>query len=321
MLYHAMIATERDSVKLLVINNLSSGPGDGAIFDFIRSIARDGTEISIRSTDGTTDLATLLEDATSFDAVVASGGDGTVAAICHLLAYTGIPILPFPAGTANLFVLNLESPLEPHALAKLVTNGYTHDFDLAEIEVANEKFGFGIMAGCGYDAKIMHDAEAGKHLIGQTAYLSAAFMNPTPQVSHFTIDLDDETIECDGIDVIVANFAKIQFEITLSPECSPCDGLLDVIILKTQTALELIPSFLVKLFDHNSDMPEKTDVLEIHRSKSVHVVADPPLEVEYDGELTGLTTPFEAHVLPNAVSFYVSEDGRSLFESNSASSA
>ena len=45
MLYHAMIATERESVKLLVINNLASGFGEGAVYDFIRSFARDGDEV------------------------------------------------------------------------------------------------------------------------------------------------------------------------------------------------------------------------------------------------------------------------------------
>ena len=66
-------------MKLLIINNLASGYGEGAVYDFIRSLARDGDEVCVRSTDGTTDLRGMLDDASSFDAVVASGGDGTVA--------------------------------------------------------------------------------------------------------------------------------------------------------------------------------------------------------------------------------------------------
>ena len=76
-------------MKLLVINNLSSGYGEGAVYDFMRSFVRDGDEICLRSTDGTTDVGSLLDDATSFDAVVASGGDGTVAAVCYHLRNTG----------------------------------------------------------------------------------------------------------------------------------------------------------------------------------------------------------------------------------------
>ena len=93
VLYHAIIATERESVKLLVINNLSSGYGEGAVYDFARSFAKDGDEVCIRSTDGATDVRDLLEDATSYDAVVASGGDGTVATVSYSLAGTGVLVI------------------------------------------------------------------------------------------------------------------------------------------------------------------------------------------------------------------------------------
>ena len=165
-------------MKLLVINNLSSGFGEGAVYDFVRSFMQDGDEACLRSTDGTTGVSTLLDDAASFDAVIASGGDGTVATVSYMLADSGIPVLPFPAGTANLLALNLASPMEPHALAKMVREGRTLDFDLGEIEVEGRKFGFGIMAGAGYDAAIMHGAEAGKRLFGPMAYLRRPSRTP-----------------------------------------------------------------------------------------------------------------------------------------------
>ncbi|MEG0376614.1 MAG: diacylglycerol kinase family protein, partial [Raoultibacter sp.] len=129
-------------MKLLIINNLASGFGEGAIYDFMRSFVSDGDEICLRSTDGSTDLVSLLYDAPSYDAVVASGGDGTIAAISYELRNSGIPILPFPAGTANILTLNLASPSEPHALSKLVKSERTLDFDLGEIEIGNKSFGF-----------------------------------------------------------------------------------------------------------------------------------------------------------------------------------
>ena len=60
MLYHSMIATERVSVKLLVINNLSAGYSDGAVYDYVRMVVFDADEVCIRCTDGTTDVRTLL---------------------------------------------------------------------------------------------------------------------------------------------------------------------------------------------------------------------------------------------------------------------
>lgn len=300
-------------MKLLVINNLASGFGDGGIYDFIRSFAQDGDEVCIRSTDGTTDVNDLLDDAERFDTVVASGGDGTVATISYRLANSGIPILPFPAGTANLLTANLASPMEPHALAKLLRENRTLDFDLGEIEVAGRRFGFGIMAGAGYDATIMHGAAPAKRLLGPMAYFSAALANPLPQKSHFTLVLDGKTIESDGLGILLVNFSKIQFDITVTHENEPRDGILDVVVLKAQNAFELIPAVLAGLLDRGGDFPDRTGSLEIHRAQDVQVDADPPMEVQYDGEATRLTTPFSAHVLRHATRFYISEEGYDLF--------
>ncbi|MFR1166232.1 MAG: diacylglycerol kinase family protein [Adlercreutzia equolifaciens] len=71
-------------MKLLIVNNLASGFRDGAIYDFMRAFASDGDEICVRCTDGNTDLADFLRDAENFDAVVAAGGDGTVASVAYL---------------------------------------------------------------------------------------------------------------------------------------------------------------------------------------------------------------------------------------------
>ena len=65
-------------VKLLVVNNLASGYGEGSVYDFVRALTRDGDEVVIRSTDGTTDLRTFLYDAEDFDAVAAAVRAGSV---------------------------------------------------------------------------------------------------------------------------------------------------------------------------------------------------------------------------------------------------
>ena len=300
-------------MKLLVINNLASGFGEGSVYDFIRSFARDGDEVCVRSTDGTTDVRDLLGDAEAFDAVVASGGDGTVATVSYRLANTGVPILPFPAGTANLLAANLASPMEPHALAKLVREERTLDFDLGEIEVDGQRFGFGIMAGAGYDAAIMHGAAPAKRLLGPMAYFSAALANPLPQTSRFKLDLDGEHVESEGLGILLVNFSKIQFDITVTHGNEPRDGVFDVVVLKAQNAFELIPALLAGLLDRGGDFPERTGSLEIHRAREVRVEADPPMEVQYDGEATNLTTPFTAHIMRRAARFFVSEEGWSLF--------
>ena len=300
-------------MRLLVVNNLASGYRDGAVYDFLRLAAHDGDEIVVRNTDGTTIIESLLDDASAFDAVVASGGDGTIASVAHALAYTDIPILPFPAGTANLLANNLCTPYEPHAIAKLLKDMRTLDFDLGEIICGDKHFGFSVMAGAGYDATIMNDAKPAKRLLGPMAYFQAAVANPYTQKSTLTLDINGEHIEAVGLGVLLVNFSKIQFDITVTHGNEPRDGVFDVVVLKAQNAYGLIPALIAGLLDRDGEFPSRTEMLEIHRANSVTVNADPPMNIQYDGELAGVTTPFEAHVLKGAARFIISEEGMEQF--------
>lgn len=300
-------------MRLLVIHNLSSGFQDGSIYDFLRMLARDGDEACVRYTDGTTDITSMLYDADRYDAVVAAGGDGTVAAVSYALRYTGIPILPYPAGTGNLLSSNLKSPIEANALAAMVRDMKCLDFDLGEITAGGMSFGFSIMAGAGYDAAIMHDAKPTKKILGPAAYFQAAISNPTPQKSEITLTVDGETIKTEGLGVLLVNFSRIQFEIALTPGADARDGLLEVVVLKAENAFGLIPAFMAGVMDRDGVNPERPDSIEIHRGNRVEVVADPPFEIQYDGELPELETPLSAHVLNQASRFIVSENAYELY--------
>ncbi len=302
-------------MKLLIVNNTSSGYGDGAIYDYVRMIASDGDEHCIRYTDGTTEISTLLYDADQFDAVIAAGGDGTIAAISYALANTGIPILPFPAGTGNLLTTNLLSPFEPHALANMTRECNTLDFDLGEIEVNNQKYGFGIMAGAGYDATIMHDAQPTKKILGPIAYFQAAISNVMPQVSKIRLVIDGETIETEGLGILLVNFPRIQFDIPLTHGTDARDGSFDIAILKAENAFGLIPAFVAGILDRDGNRPDRTDSVEIHHGRVVEAYADPPLQVQYDGEVPGATTPFSARILDKAARFIVSDAALKEFSS------
>lgn len=301
-------------MKALIINNLASGYGEGSIYDFMRSFVTDGDEVCMRATDGTTSIEGLLADATEYDLVVASGGDGTVATVAHCLKNTGVPILPYPAGTANLLSLNLLEPNEPHALAKLAKGDKTLDFDMGELEAEGTTRGFLIMAGAGYDATIMESAAPNKRLLGPMAYFLAAGANILPQRSRITLTIDGKTIETEGLGVLLINFSKIQFDISVTHSNQPRDGVLDVAVLKAKNAVELLPSVFAAMLDRDGNFPDRGEALEIYSGKEIRIEADPAFEVQYDGEATKLTTPLTARILPGAARIVVSDEGLSLFE-------
>ena len=300
-------------MKLLIIINIAAGFGDGSVYDYLRMVCEDGDEHALRCTDGTTNVTKLVQDAEDFDAVVVAGGDGTVAAVTYALANTGIPVLPFPSGTANLLANNLFSPYEPHALARMTREMETLDFDLGEIEADGKRFGFGIMAGAGYDATIMHDAQPSKKLLGPLAYFQAAVSNPTPTVSKVKIDIDGKTLEREALGVLLVNFSRIQFEIPVTHGNKPRDGAFEVVILKSENAFGLIPALIACIRDREGEFPDRTDSVEVHTGRNVSVYADPPLQIQYVGELPGLTTPFKARVLDGAARFIMSGAGYEFF--------
>jgi len=298
-------------MKVLIINNLHSGLRDGSIFEFIRKLAHDSDEITIRSTDGHTKIESLLSGAESFDCVIASGGDGTIAAVCYALRYSNIPILAFPAGTGNLLTANLDQPEEPYANVDIVKNGFSLFFDMGEIVYSvDEKSGtkgFIVMCGAGYDAKIIQDSERLKDPFGPGAYVIAALRNPTPQLAHFTIYLDDQILEVDGIAVLIMNFSKIFPDISISHGNDARDGKLEIAVLKSNNAIELLPAFFAAFLDRTGKYPHRTDAIEIYKTEQVRIESDPPLYVQYDGEAQGFTTPFEARIIPRSVRLFVTK--------------
>ena len=299
-------------MKLLIIHNLESGLHDGTVFDFMRMFATADDELTVRCTDGKVPVEFLVEDAADFDAVIASGGDSTVSAICYQLRYTNIPILPFPAGTGNVLNLNIGSTEEPFALAENVRRGLTVDYDLGEIifgaGTADERaIGFTIMAGAGYDAKIMTDSRGLKNPYGHMAYVMAAFGNPTPPFAHFKLEVDGKSYESDGISVLFLNFAELFEGLRVTTGTDPRDGMLEVDILKTKDAWGLLPAVFSALADIDGRDPNRASTMEIHRGREFTLESDPPLTIQYDGEAIDLTTPIRVHVLPHATRLYVTE--------------
>lgn len=300
-------------MKVLIINNLASGYREGSIYDFMRSFVEDGDEVCLRSSDGTTSIDRLLGDAEQFDVVVASGGDGTIATVAYRLRETGVPVLPYPAGTANLLSLNLLEPNEPHALAKLARSMRTLDFDMGEITVGTHTFGFMIMAGAGYDATIMESAAPNKKLLGPMAYFLAAGSNIVPQHSAIELRIDGVVTRTEGLGVLLVNFSEIQFGISVTHSNQPRDGKLDVVVLKAKNAVELLPAVFAAMLDRDGHFPDRGDAFEIYSGTQVEISADPAFEIQYDGEPTGMTTPFSVKCLPKTARLIVSEEAYDLF--------
>jgi diacylglycerol kinase family enzyme len=114
--------------------------------------------------------------------------------------------------------------------------------------------------------------------------------------------------ESRGVGILIINFSKIQFDLSIVHENRPRDGVLDVVVLSTEDAFGLIPAVLAAIRDVSGDFPERTDAFEIFSGNHIEIESDPALFMQYDGEVTEYTTPFLARTLPGAARLVVSEE-------------
>lgn len=103
-------------MKALALINEKAGTVAAAGLDSISASLCDGGkvagwEITLETGDAP-QLMELAKKAEGFDAVIAVGGDGTLAAIAGMLLGRDIAFLPLPCGTMNMFCRDLGLPMD-----------------------------------------------------------------------------------------------------------------------------------------------------------------------------------------------------------------
>lgn len=300
-------------MNVLMICNPRAGFPDRGVYEYLRALGSKGASVTVRFLNEGIEVASFLGDAPAYDVVVAAGGDGTVSSVAYALRSTGVPVLAYPAGTANLIARNLRLPTDAEALADATVHGVVAHLDLGELDVIGptgelvRRVGFCVAAGAGFDAAVMEAAARLKTAIGEGAYVIGALQNLAPRVARFTIEIDGELHRTEGIAVLIVNLARIQFDLAMAHDSSAQDGVFEVITIRTKTAAGLLPAVWAALLDRVQDHPQRPGLV-IHSARHVRVTTEPPLALQYDGETLPATTPIETRVLPGAGSFVVTSD-------------
>ncbi len=299
-------------MRILVVCNVLAGSSHASLYDLVHALGQEDCEIVLRYFSGQGRLVDLVQDAAEFDRVIAGGGDGTVSALAYALRETRTPLLAYPAGTANLIAANLGIPQDTRRLKEIALNGEILDFDIGEIThlgsmdplPLSERRGFMVAAGAGFDAAIMEAAQPLKSSMGVLAYFAAVMQNLAPKRAAFRVVVDGREMSTEGIAVLIVNISRLQFDLSIAHGSSPRDGRLEVALVRSKTAIGLLPAVWDAMLDRVVKRPERGP-LEIESAREVLVDADPPLRLQYDGEAIDFTTPLGARVLPGAARFVV----------------
>jgi YegS/Rv2252/BmrU family lipid kinase len=235
-----------------------------------------------------------------YRAVVAAGGDGTVAEVVSGLAGTGVPLGIIPLGTANQVAGNLGLPPDIERAVEVVVHGAAVPMDVGQLEDGRY---FALIAGAGWDAEVMAAATRElKDRWGFWAYLYAALRRSiAPPAALFRITADGECFEVRAATVLVANVGHLFHELLpgelqIAPAASYSDGLLDVCIFAPRT----LPDVATVLWKVARRRYLGDDRMLYLQAREIRIEADPPVFTQVDGDPAG-ETPLVARAIAGGV--------------------
>ena len=227
------------------------------------------------------------------------GGDGMVQRCAHEAAGSGATLAVIPAGTANLLATNLGIPRDVGAAVEVGLTGARRKLDLGTINGEH----FAVMAGAGFDAAMIRDADAGlKDRIGRAAYVWTGARNIRRSAVKARIKVDGERFfEGDVSCVLVGNVGALFGGVTVFPEAEPDDGSLELAVVTATNLLEWSRVLLRTARSSPADSP----FVRVVPARSVRVRFDRPVPYELDGGDRPPTDRLKVDVEPLAVSVCV----------------
>jgi diacylglycerol kinase (ATP) len=284
-----------------VLVNPTAGRGRGArVADpVVAHLRRAGLRVERhqgRDGDAAAELArTAVAD--GVDALVVIGGDGLVHLAAQALNGTGVPLGIIPAGTGNDTARSLGiDRSDPLAAADVVIAGRQRTLDLAD---AGGGRVFVTVLAAGFDSLVAERANRLRWPHGQMRYNVAAVAELRVfQPLSYSLELDGVQRDLDAILVAVGNTPSYGGGLRMCEGADPDDGLLDVVLVKPVSKLELLRVYPRLFRGTHTTHPQ----YERHRVSSVSVAAAGVVAYA-DGERLG-PLPMSVRVLPGALQVY-----------------
>ena len=243
--------------------------------------------------------------AAGVDAIAVYGGDGTVLEVASAIVGSDTPIVILPGGTANVLSVELSIPGDHMQAAQLLgaVPNAIRVLDMGALIGANPGGDKGddllfFHLGIGLEGTMHEEADReAKDRSGMFAYVLAALKTlSNPTMAHYSLTLDGEAVEADGINCMITNFGSIGVgTIKLSHAIDVSDGLLDVIIFRDANVGSLLSAAANVVTSGEMAQP-----LLQWQAREITVVVDPPQTVAVDGELIEVDT-VTVRIVPQAV--------------------
>lgn len=225
-----------------------------------------------------------------YDYIIVAGGDGTVNGVINGIGTSDVLLSVLPFGTMNVFAYELG--MRSSQLKKcwdMIQLGQPRTVDLL---LANQSY-FVQLAGVGLDAMTVQATDLQmRKTIGPVSYLLSAAKvigRPAPTLR---LRFEHES-ESTGCFVLIGNGRFYGGPFSLFRDARNDDGLLDLLIFKHQSYLDVFRYLQGVLIGNHTDLPD----IEYRQVRSAHVVSEEPVPLELDGDVSG-STPVHFQVAP-----------------------
>ncbi len=229
-----------------------------------------------------------------YDLIIAAGGDGTINEVINGMAESSAALGVIPMGTANVFALELNLPVEINAACQVIASGDKVNIDLGK---AGDRY-FSCMAGTGFDAHVIRKADSGfKKILGILSYpLVATAEFITYPFRKITVKIDDQPIPRKGYWVVVNNGKYYGGKLSLATFADMNDGYLDVTIFKYRG---IFPA-LIYILGMWHNRVDKLMSVEQFQCKRILIEKGHGVAVHVDAEYL-CQAPIEITVVPNGL--------------------
>jgi YegS/Rv2252/BmrU family lipid kinase len=200
-----------------------------------------------------------------------------------------VPLGVVPSGTSNSFATALGIPTDTKAACRVIVEGRPRVVDTLRcndrVVILHAMIGLhaDVVAGTTTDAK---------QRWGALAYLFEG-LRQLRTLSPFRVAITDgdRSFEDEVVAIAIANIAPTKTAFAQGPsEVVGDDGLLDVTIVRAQTAGEVIAAGFELVRSAIAGEEAQDERIVVLRSRSIHVRCEPAQDIVLDGEAGG-TTP------------------------------
>lgn len=224
--------------RLMLIINPISGTGSkkGVVEMVEQAMAACGHDVDVRLTGARGDATRLAGEAVrkGYYGVLACGGDGTVNETARALCSTDTALGILPAGSGNGLARHLQIPVDISLALKVIDSDNVVDSDYGTVNGRP----FFCTFGMGFDAAVSHRF-ARQSRRGMLSYIKSAiseYVQYRPQT--YTVSANGKLLTEKAFLIAVCNASQWGNNAYIAPEASITDGLLDITIVHSGTAID-----------------------------------------------------------------------------------